>query len=215
VSTTHELPDPVDEAPQGGAFDQHIETVARRRMTGGRWAVVAVAGLVAAGGGALAATHLGSAPQSKPTDAITLPAAVAKLPQVPSGGADLTQSADWQAKAKAAVGNAAITGRTYGNGGQQARSIRIVAARADLTRKLEQAWAVGSGTEVGADHCTNNVQLAKGSAPRVRPTLMLCWRTSPTFSAYSLIIDPKSTTPVTEADGAAALDEAWQAATNG
>jgi hypothetical protein len=213
VSATHELPAQVGEANPGeGTPDAPIQDVARRRIAGSRWAAVAVAGLVVAGGGAFAATHLGSTPEAKPTDPITLPISVAGMPQIADGGADLTQSADWQAKAKAAAGGTTIAARTYGKGGQLTRTIRVVAARTDLSGKLEQAWAAGSGSEVGRDRCTNNIQPAKGSAARVRPTVMLCWRTSASFSAYSLIIDPKSATPVTEADGAAALDDAWDAA---
>jgi hypothetical protein len=145
------------------------------------------------------------------TAPITLPASVLGLPVLPAV-ADPTQLSRWKVKASQAGAGATVTGRTYGTGTLNARTVRLVAGRADLTGQLEQLWAAGSGEAVGDARCTNNTIIVKGTPARVRPTVMLCWRDSATLSAYSLIIDPASTTPVTTADGVAAVDAAWNAA---
>jgi hypothetical protein len=169
--------------------------------------VAAVAVAVIGAGVAVAVTGHGS---SAPTagDAIELPSAVGGLSALPAT-ADVTRTAGWQVKATAAGHGATVTGRSYGTGKPGARSIRIVAGRTDLTGALELTWAAGTAETVGQDRCTDDLRLTAASTPRVRPTVMLCWRTSATFSAYSLIIDPKATTPITAAEGAAALDGAW------
>jgi hypothetical protein len=120
----------------------------------------------------------------------------------------------WNSQARAAVGTAALAARLYTtpSGPANRRTVRLVAARADLTGKLEQAWATNAGDAVGADRCTHDVQVAAHTRAAVRPTVLLCWRTSSSLSAYSLIIDPEAKAPVSNADGAAALDAAWKAA---
>ena len=45
-----------------------------------------------------------------------------------------------------------------------------------------------------------------------RPTLLVCWRTSSTLSAYAVVIDPKAKAPIADAEGVAAVDTAWKAA---
>ncbi len=207
MSTTHELP-----VAESGADQPHTTESRPGLPTAARIGIAAVTLAVVGAGVAVAVGHR-SAPAPKATDAITLPATLDGLSPLPKS-ADQTQSSSWQAKAEAAGNGATVTGRSYGTGTPGARSIRIVAGRTDLTGALEQAWAAGTGDAVGADHCTNNVRLTANGAPRVRPTVMLCWRTSATFSAYSVIIDPKATAPVTPAEGAAALDTAWAAATD-
>jgi hypothetical protein len=123
---------------------------------------------------------------------------------------DLTQTPSWRLKSREAGNGATVVTRTYGAGGIR-RSVRVVAARTDLAGKLDISMAADKGHDQGRDHCTQNVVLVPGTKPRVRPTVMLCWRTAKTFSAYSLTIDPDSTR-VSASDGAAALDTVWNAA---
>jgi hypothetical protein len=126
---------------------------------------------------------------------------------------DGTQSPTWLAQAKQAGAGATVVGRTYG-APNPAKTIRVVAARTDLADKLELTWRADNGHLVGETKiaCTNNVTI--GEHTKVRPTVMLCWRTTPTFSVYSLIIDPKSK-GVPDTDGAAAVEAAWSAAVKG
>ena len=181
----------------------------RRRMRGplalGAGLAVLAAGSVVVG---LHEKGTSTSPSTAPaTTPLTLPGTLAGL------GA-MAQSAyttpAWTAKATAASGGAPIAGRMYGGGGT-ARSIRAVAARADLTGKLELAWAADAGHAVGGAMCTQNVQLVPGGRVGVRPTVMVCWRKTANLTAYVVVIDPKTT--LTDADGGKAIDELWTAVT--
>lgn len=140
---------------------------------------------------------------------IALPEAVLGLGPQPQN--DATQTPTWRNQATRAGAGATVVGRTYG-GPTPARTVRIVAGRRDLTGTLELAWRADAGHPVGKATCTNNVTI--GEITKVRPTVMLCWRTTSAFSVYSLIIDPKSK-GVLDTDGAAAVDAAWRAAVKG
>ena len=83
----------------------------------------------------------------------------------------------------------------------------MVAARADLTGKLELAWAADQVTGYGAVRCTQNFAIGAGAKPAVRPTMMLCWRASGTFTAYALIVD--ITTRPLATDGVRAVQSVW------
>jgi hypothetical protein len=169
----------------------------------------AVAGFVVVAG-ALAllglVTH-SAAPESTASSPVHLPDTVAGLSRLP-GAKDVTRSPIWQQRAAAATHGAPFAAGTYGSSGSS-RTIRVVVARADLTRKLEAAWAANDGRDVGDDSCTQNLRLTPNSAAGVRPTVSLCWRTGDTLSGYALLIDPKH--HVKDADAAKALDQAWDA----
>jgi hypothetical protein len=109
-----------------------------------------------------------------------------------------------------------VAGRSYGSA-QVRRQIRVVAGRADLTGKLEFAWAADAGRTVtssaGAAHCTQNLKLAAGSVAAVRPTMILCSRTTAALSAYAVIIDFDH--HPTDIDGMTALNATWKAALTG
>jgi hypothetical protein len=163
--------------------------------------------LVLAGGAVTAALTRGDdAPAA--TGPVTLPEQV--LGNGPlADERDPTHVAGWLSKARAAAPGAFLTARTYGPE-KGSLTIRAVTARTDLTGKLEQAWAADEGTEAGAGRCTQNVQFTPGGKAGVRPTLVLCWHTTSTLSAYVLLIDPKA--PVAVETGRKALDEVWAAA---
>jgi len=176
----------------------------RRRRT----VALAIGGVLAAGTAtAFLGLHTGSSSPDRaaPAAALSAPATLAGLAPMAT---DPLQAPTWQAKARAVTGGAAFTARTYGKGGPT-RSIRAVAARTDLTRTLELAWAADDGHAVGPNLCTQNVQLVPGGRIAVRPTVMVCWRKATGLTAYVAIIDPRAT--LTDADGGAAMDQLWTA----
>jgi hypothetical protein len=203
VSTTQELSPSVDESP---------ETPRRNLLPWTTWTLrrrIAAAAVLLALAGAtvtVAVTHGDGAPAG--TGPVSLPEEVLGNGPV-ADDKDPTHVAGWLHKADAAAPGAFLTARTYGPE-KGSLTIRAVTARTDLTGKLEQAWAVDEGTEAGAGRCTQNVQFTPGGKAGVRPTLVLCWHTTPTLSAYVLLIDPKA--PVAVATGRKALDEVWTAA---
>ena len=214
MSTTRELPiEPSEPAPDAqealgptGGDGRRAEV--RAWLSERRWllAAAAVVGLVAGGTAAWLDVRGGAAPT--PSTPVELPATMTGLPALP---ADPLHGTTWQQKAAQAAAGRAWAARTYGHAGV-ARTIRVVVARTDLTGKLEQAWAAGRGTPVGSDTCTHDTKVTPTSKARMRPTVLICWRTTPTLSAYALVVDPRATAPVPDADGAAALDVAWRAA---
>ena len=173
-----------------------------------RWLLTAAAAVGVLAGGIAAWISVGPPSTPGPTTPISLPPTVAGLPTL---SPDPLHGEQWQRRATQAAAGAAWAARTYGHAGP-AKTIRMVIARTDLTGKLEQAWAVGNDTRIGADSCTHNTRITPTSTAHIRPTVLVCWRTSPTLSAYALVIDPKATAPVPDADGAAAVDIAWRAA---
>ena len=189
-----------------------------------RWSVYALAGVLVAAVGVAGVTKLNGQQEGEDAPAaaadsnlalknapIDLPASAAGLSGL--GNADVTQDPAWKQQAKKAAGGAVLAARTYGQKNSN-HIVRVVAARADLTGGLELAWAADAGQKVGAVSCTNKTRLTPDQPPRVRPTLMLCWRTSPSLSVYTLVVDPKATSPVPTTDAAATVDAVWRSASN-
>ena len=177
----------------------------RRPAVLGTAAVVLAA---AVGGGAfLLRDDKPSGPGGPATAPAALPDKVAGLDQADSKTAKGQQEA-FEEKAQK-LGDVTVVGRTYTSENKR-RTIKVVVGRTDLTRKLDLAWVADKGREVGDARCTSNLKLTPESKPSVRKTMLLCWRTTDTLSAYSLIIDFDRTPK--DADGVAALTEAWNAA---
>ena len=189
-----------------------------------RWAVYGVAAVLVAAVGVVGVTKLngqqeggdtpsaaGDADLALKNATISLPATAAGMRPLETG--DITRDPMWQQQAKKAAKGGMFAARTYGHGNSN-HIVRVVAARADLTGALELAWAADAGHKVGAVNCTNTTRLTPDQPPRVRPTLMLCWRTSPSLSVYALVIDPKATSPVPATDAAATVDVVWRAASD-
>ncbi len=190
-----------------------------------RWAAYAVAGVVVAAVGVLGVTRLtgqeqaGEAAPPAAVDSnlalkdapITLPATAGG--KSPVGATDVTRKPAWIQQAKQAAHGAVFAAQTYGTPGSY-DIVRVVAARTDLTGALELAWAGDAGTKVGPVSCTNKTKLTPDQPARVRPTVMLCWRTSASLSVYALVIDPKATTPVPMTDAAATVQSVWRDAAN-
>ena len=202
----------------GRASDKHPIPVGKPLLR--RPGVLAATGVVVAllAGGAFWTVRHGQSESIKTpprTAPITLPETLAGLTATPLK-TDFATQPIWQTRAKAAASGAVVNGRSY-TSAKNRRTIRVVAGRADLTGKLEFAWAADAGKEVtsssGKAHCTQNLVLAVGSRASVRPTMILCWRVLPTLSAYAAIIDLDHH-PVA-AEGLAALDVTWNAALTG
>ncbi len=84
--------------------------------------------------------------------------------------------------------------------------LRVVAARRDLTGQGELAWVADSGYPVGDARCSQTFRI--GTTPvRVRRTLLICWRTSPARSVYTVAVDIDRSPSAT--DSVAALNRAW------
>ncbi len=177
-----------------------------------RFPLIAAVGVVGILGGTLVAwttTRSSTPARATSTEQIELPSDLTGLPTYARRPAPRPRAG--RPKVHQAIGDAVWGARSYGTSGT-GKTIRVVAARADLTGKLEQAWAVDNGTKSGSVSCTHDTRLTPSGKAFERPTLLVCWRTSSTLSAYAVVIDPKAKAPIADADGVAAVDTAWKAA---
>ena len=86
--------------------------------------------------------------------------------------------------------------------------MRVVSARQDLTGYRELGWVTAEREQVGDGvQCTQRIQLSPDSPAKVRPTLLLCWRTSAARSAYTVAVDFKGKPSVQES--VAEINKAW------
>lgn len=106
-----------------------------------------------------------------------------------------------------AITPAAVTMTESGSVQKDGRTLRVVSARSDLTGQRELAWVADRGERVGNARCSQNFQLSNSVKPKVRPTLLVCWRTSATRSVYTVSVDVKR--PPSKQASVAAIDEAW------
>jgi hypothetical protein len=68
-------------------------------------------------------------------------------------------------------------------------SLRVVSARSDLTGQREMLWAADHGKRYGDVTCTQNFHFSNNTTPKVRPNMLLCWRTSDRKSVLTVLID--------------------------
>lgn len=164
-------------------------------VAGGGAAVVAgLMGDDAGGAGPSAAAGAqpgqGSGPDAGQGAAVTGPLEVPEelggVRAVPAAQ-DIGLTPGWREVATKQVGDAELVTRQYGTAADR-RYVRLVAARTDLTGKLELGWAADAGTVHGDYRCTQDVA-PPGGTPGVRKTVLLCWRATPGLSVYSLAID--------------------------
>jgi hypothetical protein len=96
-----------------------------------------------------------------------------------------------------------------GNIAKRRWTMRVVSAPEDLTGQRELAWVADGGKPYGDATCSQTIQMSNNAHPRTLPTLLICWRTSATRSAYTVAVNlnhrPSRATSV------AALDKAWAA----
>jgi hypothetical protein len=67
-------------------------------------------------------------------------------------------------------------------------TMRVVTARHDLSGQRELLWAADDGEPFGDARCTQNFHFSNNVKPRVRPTMLLCWRTSNQKSVVTVAV---------------------------
>lgn len=136
----------------------------------------------------------------------TLPPSVGGLDPV-NDDQDFTKQKVWQDRVTEQVGDKDIIAKQYGTIADR-KYIRVVAARTDLTGKLQLAWAADQGKQVGNYRCTDNFVIGTGAKPEVRPTMLICWRTTAAYSAYALSVNFDAKPD--QAQAVAALSAVWK-----
>jgi hypothetical protein len=86
--------------------------------------------------------------------------------------------------------------------------LRITSARRNLAGQRELSWIPDAGEKVGDASCSNKVRLAEGAPEMVKPTLLLCWRTTATKSVFVISVNPAGRPSKTTA--VAAVDKEWR-----
>jgi len=94
-----------------------------------------------------------------------------------------------------------------GSVSKEGKMLRVVSARQDLTGYGELAWIADEGRRVGNARCSQRLRMSNEQEPRVRPTMVICWRLSPARSVYSLLIDVKNKPSMQES--VARIDKTW------
>jgi hypothetical protein len=92
---------------------------------------------------------------------------------------------------------------SYKTGG----TLRVVTARHDLSGQRELLWAADRGQPVGDARCTQNFHFSNNGAPRVRPTMLMCWRVSAKKSV--VIVAVKRGGHPSKDHSVAVLDREW------
>jgi len=85
----------------------------------------------------------------------------------------------------ATVSEADVTTTTVRRGGE---TVQVKSGLRDLTGYRELGWIVDKGKKVGNVRCTQRIRLSPSVKARVRPTLLLCWRTSAQKSVYTVAV---------------------------
>jgi hypothetical protein len=105
---------------------------------------------------------------------------------MPSYGRQLDADKAWVKKAREATDGGTVTGRSYR---VQGHTLRLVAARGDLTGDLDLKFVTGATTGHDDVKCTQTLRFSTNLPATVRPTMMLCWRVSPGLSVYALDVN--------------------------
>jgi hypothetical protein len=88
------------------------------------------------------------------------------------------------------------------------RMTRIVSSRQDLTNFRELAWIADEGKPYRNARCSRMVQVSENVEPKEKPTMLMCWRLTPSKSVYTITVDLKKN-PTPE-DGTATLEQEWK-----
>src|SRR5437763_507008 len=181
----------------------------RRLWRRPRYQVAAVGAAVLVGAGALIA-HAGPARTTAVSDGHgDLNPASASASGSPSPGVSASPSVAppptaSPMAAKAAPDTVPVRESSVSKNGQ---TLRVVSARADLTGQRELTWAADAGHQVGTARCTQNFQFSPDSPAAIRPTMLLCWRTSTQKSVYVIEVNLKGRP--SEADATGTLTWEW------
>lgn len=89
------------------------------------------------------------------------------------------------ARGAAQVKDVIETTRALPDGG----TIRVITGKGDLGGHREMLWAADNGTAVNGARCTQKFNFSRNGTAAVRPTMLLCWRTSATKSVVTVLVD--------------------------
>ncbi|WP_199516756.1 hypothetical protein [Nucisporomicrobium flavum] len=108
-----------------------------------------------------------------------------------------------------AVADEDLTVTTIGSLKDDKATIKVVSARLDLTGQRELGWVAGKGEKAGSASCTQKIRVSPDLPARLRPTLLLCWRTSASRSVYTVAVNLTGKPSVKAS--VAQIDKAWSA----
>ncbi|WP_436527525.1 hypothetical protein [Actinoplanes sp. HUAS TT8] len=103
-----------------------------------------------------------------------------------------------------AVGASSETTRSLPGGG----TMKITTAAYDLSGRRPLNWAADQGTDVDGSKCTQKFHFSQGDPGGLRPTMLLCWRTSDKRSVAVLSVTPNGKPSI--ADSTATVDSEWK-----
>lgn len=113
---------------------------------------------------------------------------------------------DWLEYAHQQLGAVGYSGMSYGS--SRTAIMNVVAARTDLTGKLDLRMVADQGREVGSVRCTQTLSFVIGDTrypPTFEPNRLLCWRTTKTLSVYVSALG----VPPDMGDLASAMGSVW------
>ncbi|MDI6101619.1 hypothetical protein QLQ12_23645 [Actinoplanes sp. NEAU-A12] len=87
--------------------------------------------------------------------------------------------------------------------------LRLLTARSDLTGQQELAGVAGGVTKYRNVPCSQTFKFSTNPAPRKRPNLLMCWRTTPKKSVVAIVVDPGGNPSREKA--VRALEKKWRA----
>lgn len=103
-------------------------------------------------------------------------------------GVKITRPLPASANPAGAAAEAAAKEVTVGSA-KEGGTMRIVTVRGDLTGQRELGWVAGGIERHGDASCSQTFKLYNEQEPKVRPSLLVCWRTSEKRSV--LVVDTK------------------------
>jgi hypothetical protein len=101
----------------------------------------------------------------------------------------LLQASPQPASSGMAIASGPVTVTT--ETGTDGSSIRVVAARYDLTGRWSPLAAGDAGEVVGDAQCTRKLSAGPGQPAQDRPQMLMCWRTGPAKSVVTVAIRPQ------------------------
>jgi hypothetical protein len=101
----------------------------------------------------------------------------------------LLQASPQPAKSGMAIASGPVTVST--ETGTDGSSIRVVAARYDLTGRWSPLSPGDSGQSVGDAKCTQKLTARTGTPAEDRPSMLMCWRVGPEKSVVTVAIRPR------------------------
>ena len=103
--------------------------------------------------------------------------------------------------------NGPMTVTVTNRSGTDGSAIRVVSARYDLTGRWELLAAADRGELVDGARCTRNLRAGTAAPPEVRPSMLLCWRTTANKSVVAIAIN--KTRPPSAGVSATVVDQEW------